>query len=104
MPFLRAVPTPKLEEPAPERELAEASPVLALARAASTGDARATALLLKQLAPRMVKTVHALMGSSHPDVDDAIQQSLIALIQALAAFRGECSPAHYASRIAVRTA
>src|SRR5262249_19342612 len=30
--------------------------------------------------------------------------SLIALVQALPSFRGECAPEHYASRIAVRTA
>ncbi len=106
MTFLRAVPTAKPVETTPDRLTpdSEVSSVLALTRAASKGDARATALLLKQLAPRMVRTVHTLLGSSHPDVDDVVQQSLIALIQALAAFRGECSPAHYASRIAVRTA
>ena len=34
----------------------------------------------------------------------AVQQSLVALIQALPAFRGECAPAGYACRIAFRTA
>jgi len=33
-----------------------------------------------------------------------VQQALIALVQALPNFRGECEPAHYASRIALRAA
>ncbi len=105
MTFLHALPLQESEEAAVEPlPVPEVSPILVLARAAAGGDAQATASLLKTLAPRMVRTVHVLMGSSHADVDDVVQQSLIALIQALAAFRGECSPAHYASRIAVRTA
>jgi RNA polymerase sigma-70 factor (ECF subfamily) len=44
------------------------------------------------------------MGPYSADVDDALQQSLIALIHALPAFRGECAPAGYACRIAFRTA
>jgi RNA polymerase sigma-70 factor (ECF subfamily) len=58
---------------------------------------------LRALAPGMIRAVHALMGSGHADADDAVQQSLIALVQALPGFRGECSPAHYASRIVART-
>jgi RNA polymerase sigma factor (sigma-70 family) len=83
---------------------ADASDVTAWARAAAHGDTVATARLLKALAPRLIRTVRVLMGPSHPDVDDVIQQALIALVQALPRFRGECSPAHYASRIVVRTA
>jgi RNA polymerase sigma-70 factor (ECF subfamily) len=44
------------------------------------------------------------MGSAHPDLDDVVQQGLIALIQALPSFRGECPAEYYASRIAVRAA
>ena len=46
----------------------------------------------------------AVLGASNPDVDDALQLSLIGLVQALPAFRGECDPAGYAATIAVRTA
>lgn len=76
----------------------------ALARRAATGDVDATAALLKRLAPGIVRAAHALMGSTHADVDDVVQKSLIALVQALPAFRGECSPAHYAQTIVTRTA
>ncbi len=44
------------------------------------------------------------MGTQHPDADDAAQLTLIGFIQALPSFRGECDPAQFAARIAVRTA
>jgi RNA polymerase sigma-70 factor, ECF subfamily len=75
-----------------------------LARAAATGDSAATGQLLRMLAPRLGRVVRAVLGSHHPDVDDAFQQSLIGLVQALPAFRGDCEPIGYATIIAVRTA
>ena len=88
-----------------ERETpAETSPAMALARAAAAGDERATQQLLETLAPRIGRVVAVVLGVGHPDVDDVAQLALIAFTQALQGFRGECEPAHYASRIAVRTA
>jgi len=80
------------------------SPLLELAQRAAAGDMEATASLLKALAPAMIRAARALMGAWHPDVDDVVQQSLIALVQALPAFRGDCSPSHYATRIVARIA
>jgi RNA polymerase sigma factor (sigma-70 family) len=77
---------------------------MALARAASQGDSAATGQLLRALAPRLGRVVRAVLGGGHPDLDDAIQQSLIGLVQALPAFRGDCEPLGYATIIAVRTA
>jgi RNA polymerase sigma-70 factor (ECF subfamily) len=68
------------------------------------GDTAATGQLLKQLAPSMIRAARSLLGSTHADVDDVVQQSLIGLVQALPAFRGECSIAHFSSRIVTRTA
>lgn len=79
------------------------SPGLELARAAAEGDVQATAKLLRAVGPTVAGVVRAILGS-HPDVDDVVQQSLIALVQALPSFRGECEPAGYAGRIAARTA
>lgn len=76
----------------------------ALVDRAVRGDTAAIGQLLKALAPGVVRAARALLGSTHADVDDVIQQSLIGLVQALPAFRGECSPAHFASRIVTRTA
>ena len=75
-----------------------------LVERAIRGDTGAIGMLLKQLAPGMIRAARSLMGSSHADVDDVVQQSLIGLVQSLPAFRGECSPAHFASRIVTRTA
>jgi len=78
------------------------SDLLELARCAAGGDSEATGALLKALAPQMIRTVHALMGPTHADADDVVQQAMIALVQALPQFRGDCSPQHYAARIVAR--
>ena len=75
-----------------------------IARLAATGDTWAIARLLRLVAPEMLRVVRGVMGPYSSDVEDAVQQSLVALIQALPAFRGECAPAGYACRIAFRTA
>ena len=80
------------------------SEAVALARQAAGGDALATRKVLENVAPRVTRAVRTLMGARHPDVEDAVQLSLIAFIQALPSFRGECNPALFATRIAVRTA
>jgi RNA polymerase sigma-70 factor (ECF subfamily) len=56
------------------------------------------------VAPRVVRAVGAVMGRDHPDLEDAVQLSLIGFVQALSSFRGECHPVHFAARIAVRAA
>src|SRR5271165_4581405 len=86
------------------REPTPREAALELARSAAAGDARATRRLLEQVAPRVVRAARAVMGAGHSDVEDAIQLALIAFIQALPSFRGECDPAQFAARIAVRTA
>lgn len=75
-----------------------------LAVQAAGGDLVSTRRLLEAVAPRMMRAVKAVLGASHPDLDDVLQQSLIGLVQALPAYRGECEPAHYGGRIAVRAA
>jgi len=75
-----------------------------IARLAAAGDTSATARLLRMVAPEMLRVVRGVMGPYSTEVDDAVQQALVALIQALPAFRGECAPTGYACRIAFRTA
>src|SRR5258708_4747465 len=82
----------------------ETTATMALARAAGTGDEVAMKELLAVLAPRVRRVVRVVLGPGHADADDVTQLSLIALTQAVHAFRGDCEPGHYASRIAVRTA
>jgi RNA polymerase sigma-70 factor (ECF subfamily) len=59
-------------------------------------------MLFEALAPRMLRVARGVLGPNDPDVDDAAQEALVAFLRALPAFRGECSVAHYATRIAVR--
>lgn len=80
------------------------SATLELAREAALGDTRATAQLLRAVAPLVNRVVRAMLGGGHPDVQDVVQQSLIGLVRALPAFRGECAPEGYAQTIAMRTA
>jgi RNA polymerase sigma-70 factor (ECF subfamily) len=78
--------------------------MMSLALSAAAGDAQATARLLELVAPRIGRVVRVVLGAGHPEIEDVTQLALIGFTQALTAFRGDCQPAHYASRIAVRTA
>lgn len=86
------------EKPLPSDDLS------ALARRAATGEVAATTELLRKVAPEMLRVVRGVLGSHFADAEDAMQQALVGLVHALPAFRGECSPAGYACRIAFRTA
>lgn len=85
------------------REL-ERARAIATVYAAARGNLDATSQVVGLVKPAVTRTVSEILGSQHPDIDDTIQQSLIALIDALGAFRGECHPAGYACRIAARIA
>lgn len=81
----------------------EAPDLLApLAVSAAEGDVVAARKLLEALAPRMLGVARGILGPSDPDVDDAAQEALVAVLRALPGFRGECTVLHYATRIAVR--
>jgi RNA polymerase sigma-70 factor (ECF subfamily) len=101
---VRGVVDPAATDEAPVAIAAPAEDLLAtLIVAAGGGDAQATRRLLDALAKPVLRVVKTVLGVSHPDVEDAAQESLIAFVRALPAFRGDCGAAHYAARIAVRT-
>jgi len=75
-----------------------------LARQAAAGDDLATRRFLEAVWPSMTRVIGGVLGASHADFDDVVQQSLIGLVRALGAYRGECHPAGYASRIALHVA
>jgi RNA polymerase sigma-70 factor (ECF subfamily) len=51
------------------------------------------------------RVVGAVLGARQScETDDVTQQAMLAVVLALPSFRGECEPAHFASRIAARTA
>jgi RNA polymerase sigma-70 factor (ECF subfamily) len=73
-------------------------------RAAKAGDAVAIRALLEAVTPGVARAVRAVVGSTADDADDLTQEALVALLDALPAFREESSVLRYACRIAVRTA
>ncbi len=77
---------------------------LELARRAAGGNQPATRRLLGAIVPKVRDTVRAVLGASHPELDDAVQLALIGFVHALPAFRGDCDPIGYARVIAVRAA
>jgi len=75
-----------------------------LVRRAASGDAEASAALLRTIRPGVVAVVRRILGGRPADADDAVQQTLVAFVRALPAYRGEADPAAYAKTIAVRSA
>ncbi len=75
----------------------------ALARRALAGEPGAVSALLCQLLPAVKSACRALLGPGHPDLEDAVQNALIAIHRALPSYRFECSIRHYAVRITLRT-
>jgi RNA polymerase sigma-70 factor (ECF subfamily) len=75
-----------------------------LAMAAVSGDAGAERTLFVAIGPSLLRIVRGVLGSAHPDVEDALQESMVALHLALPRFRGESTTLHFACRVAVQTA
>ena len=64
----------------------------------------ATKTLLATLGPSMLQMVRRVLGPSHPDVDDVLQEAFIGLLRALPKFRGDSTTRHFACRIATLSA
>ncbi len=79
-------------------------PALALAQAALRQDPAALRHVLEQVSPTLLRVVRRILGAHHPAVEDVLQESLVAFVRALGAYRAESSLRTYGSRIAVRTA
>jgi RNA polymerase sigma-70 factor (ECF subfamily) len=82
----------------------QADPLRAVAARAAAGDDRAQRTLLVALGPVLLRVVRGVLGVKHPDVEDVLQESMLALCAALASFRGDCQTSHFACRVAVQTA
>jgi RNA polymerase sigma factor (sigma-70 family) len=79
-----------------------ADPMLPFVEGALRGEPEAVDRILAFLTPSLLKAVRALLGPEHPDVEDRVQEVLIAVIEALPGFRGDCTLLHFAIRIAIR--
>lgn len=71
---------------------------------AQQGDRAALRRVLDAVGPDVVRVVRAVLGRDAAELDDAVQESLVSFVKALAVFRGECSARRFARRIATRTA
>jgi len=69
---------------------------------AQAGDRVALGELLEALAPRLRAAARAVFGGDHAEVDDVVQEALLAFAKALPAFEGRSTVLHYAYRITVR--
>jgi len=68
------------------------------------GSGEATTELLRAVAPAVRRCCKAILGASHSDLEDAVQDSLMAFVRALPAYRFESGIPHYAIRITLRIA
>ncbi len=82
----------------------QVDPLRSLAALAGKGDRDAQRTLLVALGPRLLGVIRGVIGVAHPDVEDVLQQAMVAIHLALPSFRAECSVHHFATRIVVQTA
>jgi RNA polymerase sigma-70 factor (ECF subfamily) len=76
----------------------------ALVGPAAAGDRAAQAALLEAVAPAAAVVVRIVLGPSHADLDDVVQDALVCFLRAVPTFRGESSLMHFARTIAFRRA
>jgi RNA polymerase sigma factor (sigma-70 family) len=69
---------------------------------AQQGDSEAQNQVVAELSPGVLRALTALVGCSHPDLEDLAQDVLLAVIAALPGFRGDSTLLHFAVRIAAR--
>jgi RNA polymerase sigma factor (sigma-70 family) len=105
----RPIPLLLMAFDSPDREAAQPlrlsdDPHAALAARAKAGDRAALRQLLTALTPGVDRLVAGILGPSHPDRDDAVQNALVGFVRALPAFRGDCPARCFMARIAARAA
>ena len=91
-------------QPGAEARSAQTDDLAPLVASCRAGVAAATKTLLATLGPSMLQMIRRVLGPSHPDVDDVLQESFVGLLRALPAFRGESTTRHFAWRIATLSA
>jgi RNA polymerase sigma-70 factor (ECF subfamily) len=97
---LRVVPKASHEGPTAQA----VDPLAGLCLSAQAGDARALQTLVGSVTPAMLRAIRGVLGASHRDVEDTLQESAIGFVKAMRSFRRECSVVHFACRVAVHTA
>jgi RNA polymerase sigma-70 factor, ECF subfamily len=75
-----------------------------LARAAQRGDPLSVHEFLGAVTPLVFTVCRSVLGREHPDLEDAIQDSLVDVTRGLPGFRFESEVRHYVTKIALRRA
>jgi RNA polymerase sigma-70 factor (ECF subfamily) len=86
------------------RERRAEDPLRQVALAAAQGQREAQRTLLVAVGPALLRTIRGVLGSAPQEVEDTLQEAMVALHLAIGSFRGDCSTQHFACRIAVQTA
>jgi RNA polymerase sigma-70 factor, ECF subfamily len=79
-------------------------PLRKVAMAAGRGERDAQRTLLVAVGPALLRVIRGVLGSAPSEVEDTLQEAMVALHLAIGGFRGECSTMHFACRVAVQTA
>lgn len=79
----------------------ELAPLVASCR---RGEGGAAKTLLVTVGPSMLQMVRRVLGPNDADVEDVLQEALMAFLHAVSTFRGESTVKHFACRIATLTA
>lgn len=95
--------SPRAGEEADAATAVPSDPLWPLVQRAAGGEREALATLLSLIGPSIVAAVRVVVGAE-ADVEDAAQEAMIAIADAVPRFRGQSTFLHYARRIAVRTA
>jgi RNA polymerase sigma factor (sigma-70 family) len=97
-------PAPEAGEGGSSHGGAESERVWRAVEAGRAGDAGPIDEIVAGLAPPLVRAVRALLGPRSPDLEDVVQDTLLAVVQALPSFRCDSTLLHFAVRIAARRA
>lgn len=91
---------PRAERPEPA--LGRVDPMQPFIQPAREGDLVAVDRICAFLGSPLLKAIRALSGPENPDVEDTLQEVLLAVLDALPGFREDCTLLHFAIRIAIR--
>lgn len=78
--------------------------LLAAIYEAKEGYSEGTRCFLEAIAPWVRKTCVGVLGAGHPDLDDTLQDCLLASVKALRNYRFDGDVRHYVTKIALRIA
>jgi RNA polymerase sigma-70 factor, ECF subfamily len=94
----------EVEAPRPAAVQLEGRQLNDLARAALLGDPLSVRQFLGAITPLVCTICRGVMGRQNPDLEDAIQDSLVEVVRALPQFRFESDVSHYVTKVTLRKA